>query len=118
MIVKSIPNLFPYMAREDGKIINLYTGRILKTYLSGKTPREKVKLSKINHKGFYVSVLICSAFYGERPSIEYECHHKDGNGLNNITSNLEWIHKETHKNLHKIQTTTRKHKYLRKIWYK
>jgi hypothetical protein len=67
--------------------------RIL-SLITGKDGRVNVG---IVHKGakIRVSILVCTAFYGSRPSPQHEVAHWDGDPTNNIKTNLRWAtHKE------------------------
>lgn len=62
------------------------------------------KLKMSNHEGYWrvspyhdgkarsvcVHVLICTAFWGEKPTPLHEVRHLDGNRRNNIPENLRW----------------------------
>lgn len=50
-----------------------------------------------------VSILVCTAFHGEKPSADHQCAHLDGSRDNNHADNLAWVtvaenasHKERH----------------------
>lgn len=43
-----------------------------------------------NRKSPKVHILVCRSFLGEKPSVEHEVNHKDGNRSNNHLENLEW----------------------------
>lgn len=42
------------------------------------------------NKSVHVHVLVCTAFWGEKPFIGAEVRHLDGNRRNNIPENLRW----------------------------
>lgn len=65
-------------------------GRTLKpsNYLDGRLYVGLCKESK--SKKFLISVLVCTAFHGERPSPAHQAAHWDGNLKNNSAANLRW----------------------------
>jgi len=55
---------------------------------------------KGHHKGCTIGPLVLEAHVCLRPSSDYDCHHIDGNPLNNNLSNLEWKLASEHKSEH------------------
>ena len=86
---------FPsYNVSSDGRIMNVKTQRILKTFINEKG-YQTVCLRK-NNKQYTVRVhkLIAETFLGEHPGMDIR--HKDRNRSNNHVNNLEWCtRKET-----------------------
>ena len=66
----------------SGKQLNPWVGRggYLKVCLYDKGERKWV----------YVHRLVCEAYHGA-PLAGQEVNHKDGNKMNNVSSNLEWV---------------------------
>jgi len=71
-------------------------GRLLKATIA-KNGYEVINMS-FDHKQvqFHIHVLVAEAFIGQRPE-GYEVNHKDGNKLNNVVSNLEYLSNKAHK---------------------
>jgi HNH endonuclease/NUMOD4 motif len=65
------------------------TGRILKRSLSGGYARCGLSKNGKNTQ-FKVHQLVAMAFIGPRPKGK-EINHKDGDTLNNVPDNLEWV---------------------------
>ena len=79
---------------KDGKILDLNT----KAVTSNKWFRGQVETKEtyyyytINNKEHLVHRLILEAWvYNENPSVRFQVNHIDGNKLNNVLSNLEWV---------------------------
>jgi hypothetical protein len=103
MIIKQIPlSLIDgkiYFADEEGNIRNA-KGRKrkpdfcpAKQHHQGGSVYPVVKIADLNRN---IHLLVCAAFWGERPSKDYVCHHLDGNKFNNRPDNLIWVHKKDH----------------------
>lgn len=86
---KPVHNFPSYNCSNKGKIINVRTQHILKTYINDKG-YEIVCLRK-NNKQYTISVhkLIAETFLGEHPGMDI--HHKDSNRSNNSVENLEYV---------------------------
>lgn len=87
-IWKPLRNFPSYNGSSEGRIMNIRTQRILKTFINDKG-REQVCLRK-NNRQYTVSVhkVIADTFLGENPGMDVR--HKDLNRSNNRVSNLEW----------------------------
>ena len=93
-IWKPIRNFPSYNGSSEGRIMNVKTQRILKTFVNEKG-YETVCLRK-NNRQYTVRVhkVIAETFLGEHPGMDVR--HKDGIRSNNDISNLEWCtRKET-----------------------
>ena len=88
-----------------GRIRSIKTKRILKTTISRRN-RVYVGLYK-NRKGLSkaVSRFILNTFV-EMPKDKPECHHIDGDPLNNYLSNLQWVSRQENMNLCKLYNKT------------
>ena len=87
-IWKPLRNFPSYNGSTEGRIMNIRTQRILKTFINEKG-YEKVCLRK-NNQQYTVSVhkVIAETFLGEHPGMDVR--HKDLNRSNNRPDNLEW----------------------------
>lgn len=85
-IWKPLKNFPSYNCSSEGRIMNIRTQRILKTY-TDEHGVEKVTLRK-NNKQYTVKVarLVAETYLGEQPGLEVR--HKDG--TKNCTDNLYW----------------------------
>lgn len=86
-----------YEASNTGKIKGLIdygrhrAGRILATCLD-ECGYEKIYIVTDGGKRTTrVHILVCLAFHGPKPSNAHTVNHKDGNKLNNVPDNLEWM---------------------------
>ncbi|WP_445440849.1 HNH endonuclease [Citrobacter freundii] len=89
---KVIPGLKDHhVITDDGKIINIKTGRVRKTTInSSGYERVNFNLPPIKAKIFRVHRLVAEAFVSGKSNIRNQVNHIDGNKLNNHFSNLEW----------------------------
>lgn len=87
-IWKPLRNFPSYNGSTEGRIMNIRTQRILKTFINEKG-YEKVCLRK-NNQQYTVSVhkVIAETFLGEHPGMDVR--HKDLDRSNNRPDNLEW----------------------------
>ena len=87
-IWKPLRNFPSYNGSSEGRIMNIRTQRILKTFINEKG-YEKVCLRK-NNQQYTVSVhkVIAETFLGEHPGMDVR--HKDLDRSNNCADNLEW----------------------------
>jgi len=103
MIIKQIPlSLIDgkiYFADEEGNIRNA-KGRKRKPNFSPAKRDHKggsaYPMVDIAYRWHNIHLLVCAAFWGERPSNDHVCHHLDGNKFNNRPDNLIWVHKKDH----------------------
>ena len=99
-IWKTLKNFPSYNVSSYGRIMNIKTQRILKTFINEKG-YQTVCLRK-NNKQYTVRVhkLIAETFLGMHPGMDVK--HKDRNRSNNHVDNLEWCtRKETINNAFK-----------------
>ena len=78
---------------KDGVIIDINTNDIIKLPNVKEVTNEKVyRYYYIQGREHIVHRLIAEAWlYNYNPNIKQQVNHKDGNKLNNILSNLEWV---------------------------
>ena len=89
-------NGFPnYEASSLGNIRSKLTGKIMKVCKNRPDQRGYYQISltmdinsRLTRK---VHTLVCIAFHGDPPTILHTVNHKDGNKLNNVADNLEWM---------------------------
>ena len=99
--VKDYPN---YVISSIGRIMNIRTKRLLKSYQDNSGGYECVNLWR-NNKGkiYRIHTLVYSHFYNDFNLQGYVINHKDGNKLNNNMLNLEKITYQEN-NLHAVYT--------------
>ena len=86
---KKIPNYDNYFIYDNGDVLNISTGKILKGSI-GENGYKYYRLSKNNKKNmFYAHRLVAEVFLTNKNNLPI-VNHKDGNKLNNNISNLEW----------------------------
>lgn len=87
-IWKPIRNFPSYNASSEGRIMNVRTQRIMKTFVNSKG-YELVCLRK-NNQQYTVKVhkLIADTFLGENPGLDIS--HKNGDKSDNRAENLKW----------------------------
>lgn len=94
-IWKDIPGWKNYKASQYGEIKSNFTGKIMKPCKNCPNDRGYLQLSLVADNGKRltrkVHTLVCLAFHGNYPSLSHTVNHKDGNKLNNVASNLEWM---------------------------
>ena len=87
-----------YQASSEGRIRSLvrkgarriYGGRVLRPHTSTQG-YERVTLCRVNTQVTkIVSILVCAAFHGPRPSPEMQAAHGDGVRNHNRPTNLRW----------------------------
>jgi hypothetical protein len=85
---RKIPNS-PYKVSDTGQVMNGLTGKLIKSKIC-RNGYEKIIL-RINGKPKTTGVhrLVATAFI-PNPLKKPECHHMDGNKLNNQMYNLQW----------------------------
>lgn len=87
-IWKPLRNFPSYNGSSEGRIMNIRTQRILKTFINEKG-YEKVSLRKNNQQYTVgISKVIAETFLGEHPGMDVR--HKDLDRSNNRVDNLEW----------------------------
>lgn len=95
-MLKQIYNFERYAISDEGFIINIETGRILKPDLFTTTKGRRVvylrvTLSRDNVQyRFAVHRLVADHFI-DNPENKQEVNHKDGDRYNNHKDNLEWV---------------------------
>jgi len=105
---RTIPGFSAYQASSDGRIRRakpdtrgrkIYIGRVLKPRLT--CGYHRIWTTSDDGTRIYKSVhmLVALAFIGLRPH-GYDTHHKDGDKLNNIAENLEYLKRRDHAALH------------------
>lgn len=109
-IFKVIPFNTDYKVSNYGRFMSLKGGKekIIKTHLKpkgkGNRLNEVVYLyTNGNTQKYLVSRLMMMVFNPIVNTELYEVHHIDGNCLNNRLTNLQWLTKEQHIELHKQQ---------------
>ena len=90
VIWKDIPGYPNYQASDEGHIREKDSKRVLNEFFYGLRHTPYLGCS-INNKSVFVHVLVCLAFHGLPPGPNYEANHKDGDKLNPVPSNLEWM---------------------------
>lgn len=87
--VKDYPN---YVISSIGRIMNIRTQRLLKSYQDNSGGYECISLWRNNQgKTYRIHQLVYSNFYNDFDLLGYVINHKDGNKLNNAKENLEKI---------------------------
>lgn len=87
-IWKKIPDINGYYASNLGRIKkdNSNNEELLTGSICGKYHHVCIR------KQYYQThILICCTFNGKKPQSNYDVNHKNGNTLDNCSSNLEWI---------------------------
>lgn len=95
-----------YAVSNKGHIMNIRTGRILKTRIN-HNGYEYVQLSekKEGKRNYFIHRLVAFAFINN-PELKPYINHKDGNKLNNSVENLEWCtakENDTHARVMKLK---------------
>ena len=112
--IKKIEGFEEYSITDSGKVLSEYKGNF-----KWKKPS---KLGQVNlwtngeRKTMYVHRMVAQAFvpvpskYADIPIDELDIHHIDHNRKNNITSNLRWLTKTEHQQLHSDSDVTKQRK--------
>lgn len=77
----------------NGVVVSIQSNgyvKYLSQFTSGDNRRGDKRVGCENGQNQFVSILMCSAFHGIIPALNYEAHHKDTDFLNNLPGNLEW----------------------------
>jgi len=83
-----------YAVTMEGKVVNIKTGRVMKTQISKEGYEVlTITLSKRRVGYFRIHRLVAEAFLGKSATPKNEVNHIDGNKLNNNYKNLEWCTK-------------------------
>lgn len=116
-IWKDIPSCSPsYQASSLGRIRRIYKERGPRVMRHFETKRGYFRVGlSLNNQAFnpFVHTLVCEAFNGAKPEWATLVSHKDGNGKNNLPSNLEWNNSfgnERDKLIHGTKTPPEKRK--------
>lgn len=97
--IKNYPN---YIVSSIGRVMNIRTKRLLKSYLDNSGGYECVNLWRNNCGKIYrIHTLVYTHFYNDFDLSNYAINHIDGNKLNNNMLNLEKITYQEN-NLHAI----------------
>ena len=101
----------------EGKVTNLKTGRVLKTFLAGKG-YECLRLGV--GKKYYIHSLVAKAFLPQPTSENCVIDHIDRNKLNNHASNLRWVSYSENSTNRTIEIKPRKnnkseHHHIKKV---
>lgn len=97
-----------YEVSTQGRVRNKKTGRILNPQASSGSGYKQVNIKVDSTKKFekrYIHRLVAQSFL-ENPENKKEVNHIDGNKLNNMLSNLEWVStSENQKKRHQLENT-------------
>ncbi len=85
-----IPKYPQYVARRDGRIVSLRTGRAMSPRASGKGYRQVTLWNDDGRRSFYIHHIIADLFIGRRPH-GLETNHKNGDKTDNSAKNLEYL---------------------------
>ncbi len=85
--IKDFPN---YLITLDGKVFSLYTMKFLKLKITNAGYNQIQLFHNGNYKLYSVHRLVAEA-YILNPNNKPQVNHIDGNKLNNIVCNLEWM---------------------------
>ena len=105
-IFKDCPQNSFLQVSQYGKVKSKVTNEILQqTELKGcltvKDPRGKIQYDICLRDFEWVHRLVALTWVIDSPFYMIGAvHHKDGNGLNNYFTNLEWVNKDEHKRKH------------------
>lgn len=87
-----------------GIVRNKTTKRVLQGCIASGYRSVKFTFENSKQKRFYVHRLVAEAFCeNDKPSLRDMVNHKDGDKLNNVASNLEWVSAREN-NLHYYRT--------------
>lgn len=89
VIWKDIPGFSNYQASDEGHIRERLTKRVLNEFFNGDK-HDPYLAASVYTKPTMIHYLVCLAFHGD-PGPGYVSNHKDGNKLNPVPSNLEWV---------------------------
>lgn len=97
---KMIPNHKGYFISESGDVYNSNDDRILEGSMNKQNGYHRVN---IQGKSYHTHMLVCTAFYGDRPTKKHEVDHINRCRTWNHVDNLRWILKSK-------QASNRSHK--------
>lgn len=89
--MKQVKGFENYLITLDGKVFSLYTMKFLKSKVTNAGYQQIQLFSgKGNHKDFSIHRLVAEA-YIQNTENKPQVNHMDGNKLNNLACNLEWM---------------------------
>jgi hypothetical protein len=99
----------------SGDVMNIKTGRILKTYGAGREKNYKCLRLGVGKK-YYIHHLVASKFLPAPTEENVVIDHIDRNTLNNHASNLRWVSYKENANNRTIETTPRSNNKLNELY--
>lgn len=87
---KLIPNYENYCIYDNGDIVNITNGKILKGSI-GENGYKYYRLSKNNQKKMFYCHRLVAQLFLPNPNNLPVVNHKDGNKQNNSVENLQWV---------------------------
>lgn len=98
-----------HLISSTGKLMGLFTGRVLRTYL-GQTGYHQVCISRTRKRKIIIKIhrAVAENFLANDKALPF-VNHIDGNKTNNALSNLEWCTAK-HNSMHAVKTGLRTYK--------